>query len=128
MPSIRYEQAPDVEKIMFSTIEKFRDNFPHINQFRVICIRSFGSSARAYARIWSMPKAWQVALGISTFYVLEVISERFDKLSDIEKEKTILHELLHIPRTFSGALLPHIYGKDKMHIEDRVEKIYSSEK
>jgi len=125
MPTVRYEKAPDVDQILNHVMERFHDRLEHINQFRVICLRSHGSSANAYARIWAMPKAWQVALDISTFYVLEVISEKFDKLPETEKEKTILHELLHIPKTFSGALLPHVYGKDRKHIEERVEDYYA---
>ncbi len=125
MTKIRYEKAPDVERMLFSLAERFREDLPHINQFRVLCVRSYGSSARAYARIWSMPQAWQVALDINAFYVLEVLHEHFDKLPEAKKERTLLHELLHIPKTFSGALLPHVYGKDGRHIEERVDKIYN---
>jgi predicted metallopeptidase len=127
LTKVRYEKAPDIDNIVQVVTLKYRDNLPHINQFRVICVRSFGSTARAYARIWSMPSAWQVALDINAFYVLEILSENFDKLSEQEKEKTILHELLHIPKTFSGALLPHIYGKEGKHIEEMVEEIYRTE-
>jgi predicted metallopeptidase len=70
-------------------------------------MRSTGATARAYARIWSFPKIWQVALEISTFYVIEVLSQHFDKLPQDKKEQTLMHELLHIPKTFSGALLDH---------------------
>ncbi|MGC8923595.1 MAG: putative metallopeptidase [Candidatus Micrarchaeia archaeon] len=124
MPSIRYEKAPDVERMLYSVMEKYRDEFPHINEFRVLCVRSYNSSAHAYARIWSMPQAWKTALDIDTFYVLEVLHENFDHLPEHEKEKTLLHELLHIPRTFSGALLPHVYGKGQKHIEEKVRRIF----
>lgn len=70
-------------------------------------MRSYGSKAKAYARIWAFPKIWQKALDIGTFYVIEVLSENFDKLSEDKKEQVLIHELLHIPKTFSGALLDH---------------------
>lgn len=125
MSRIRYEKAPDVDAIVEDVSTRFYDKLEYINSFRVLCVRSYGSQARAYARIWSMPQVWKTALDIDAFYVLEVLHEHFDNLSDTEKEKTVLHELLHIPRTFSGALLPHVYGKDRKHIESRVEQFYS---
>lgn len=49
-------------------------------------------------------------------------ARKFDKLNNREKMKTLIHELMHIPKTFSGALLSH---KGPHHaINDReVEKI-----
>ncbi len=80
---------------------------PYLNQHRIICMRSHSTTARAYARIWNLPDIWQKALDVGTFYVIEVLSEHYDKLSQDEKEKVLIHELLHIPKTFSGALLAH---------------------
>ena len=124
MAKMTYERAPDVDLIVQNVLMKFPDKLTHINGFRIICIRSHNSSVRAYARIWSMPQVWKTALDIDAFYVLEVLSKYFDKQSDDEKEKTILHELLHIPKTFSGALLPHVYGKEGKHIEEKVKEYY----
>lgn len=97
----------------------------HVNQFRIICMRSRGSTANAYARIWNLPKIWQKALGVKTYYIIEVIAEKFDRLAEQEQEKVIIHELLHIPKTFSGALLPHeCFGK---RIDQAaVDRIYQS--
>lgn len=102
---MKVEKAPDVQADIEEIIGVLEPS--HINQFRLICMRSRGATANAYARIWSMPKIWQAALDISTFYVIEVLSENFDHLSAEEKTKTLIHELMHIPKTFSGALLPH---------------------
>lgn len=79
----------------------------HLNQYRIICMRSYNSKAKAYARIWAFPKIWQKALDIGTFYVIEVLAENFDKLNEDKKEQILIHELLHIPKTFSGALIDH---------------------
>ncbi len=81
--------------------------FPHIKPGQVIAFRSEGSKSRAIARIWSLPSIWQIALTIKPHYCIEVISHRFDKLSREQKTKVLIHELLHIPHTFSGALRPH---------------------
>ena len=79
----------------------------YIDPERIHCVRSNGSRSRAIARIYGLPRAWIVALGWNPGYVIEVISEKFDKLSGGEKVKVLIHELLHIPRTFSGGLRPH---------------------
>lgn len=76
----------------------------------ITAVRGYGSTSRAVARIWSLPRVWQLALKIKPQYVIEVIAERFDKMSLEEKNKTLIHELMHIPKTFSGALVPHKKG------------------
>ncbi len=70
-------------------------------------MRGFGSTSRAIARIWSLPRPWQMALKIEPQYIIEVIAARFDKLSEDDKDRTLIHELMHIPKTFSGALVSH---------------------
>jgi len=84
----------------------------HINQFRIICMRSKGAKASAYARIWNLPRIWQKALNVQPYYIIEVLSEHFDALTEPEQDKVLIHELMHIPKTFSGALVPHLcFGK-----------------
>ncbi len=99
------ELAPDVQEKVEDIVQTLEAG--HINQYRLICMRSFGNKARAYARIWNLPDIWQKALDVKAFYVIEVLHEHFDRQSEEEKEKTLIHELLHIPKTFSGALLAH---------------------
>lgn len=79
----------------------------HIKSERIFCVRSNESKARAYARIWGLSRIFQIAAGYQPTYVIEVLSEHFDDLSDEKKMRVLIHELLHIPKTFSGALLPH---------------------
>ena len=94
----------------------------HIRSKRVYCYRTSGSKARAYARIWSFPKIFQKVLDIEPAYVMEIISEKFNRLNADEKKKVIIHELLHIPKNFSGSLLPHSYGHTQ--IEKKVNVLY----
>ncbi|MEK7595886.1 MAG: putative metallopeptidase [Patescibacteria group bacterium] len=90
-------------------------SMPHIKKEAVYCVKSRGATTRAIARIYSFPRVWQLALGISPKYVIEVISERFDKLKPEDKDRVLIHELMHIPKTFSGALVPHkCFGKKRI--------------
>lgn len=102
---MEWELAPDIQKQIIFLINKLSLN--HISSKRVFCFRSSGSKSRAKARIWSLPRIWQKALKAKPGYCLEVISEKYDKLSDGEQKQILIHELLHIPKTFSGSLLPH---------------------
>jgi predicted metallopeptidase len=110
-PKYAYEVAPDVQALLEEIVRLMPDEFGHVDARRVLCYRSRGSVARIYARIWSLPGIWQAALGVEAHYVVEVV-ERFDRASRDERERTILHELMHVPKTFSGALVPHkCFGK-----------------
>lgn len=82
--------------------------------------RSYNSNSNAIARIWGLNKVWQMALSEEPAYILEIISERFDNLSEREKDEVILHELAHIPKNFSGALMAHSHGKGAFH--DKLDK------
>lgn len=99
------QKAPDVKRIVQAVVKRI--SFPYIDQKRIVCMRSFGAKSRARARIWSFPKIWQLALTQPAHYVIEVLSQHFDKLSDDDKTRVIIHELMHIPKNFSGALVPH---------------------
>lgn len=100
-----WKPAPDVKQRL-DHILSFLD-LPHILNNRLVIYRSHGSSGRAIARIWSLPTVWQLALNVKPHYVIEVISEKYDRLSNDEKDRTLIHELMHIPKTFSGALVAH---------------------
>jgi predicted metallopeptidase len=103
---IEYSGAPDVKK-MVNQIAESLDFFHVVPQF-VFCVRSTGSaSTRTVARIHGLGKIWQQTLNLPPSYVIEVISEQFDSLNEEEREKTIIHELLHIPRGFAGGFRPH---------------------
>lgn len=103
---IEYAEAPDVKKLANEIVDCL-DFFHVVPQF-VFCFRSTGStSCRTIARIHGLGKIWQEALNLPPSYVIEVISERYDRLSEEDKERTIIHELLHIPHGFAGGFRPH---------------------
>lgn len=102
---MKWEKAPDIKNTLTHILE--RVDMPHVDLKRIITFRSFGAKTRARARIWSFPKIWQDALELPAHYVIEVLSEKFDHLSDDDKKRVLIHELLHIPKNFSGALRPH---------------------
>ncbi len=121
------EMAPDVEAKVNEIIGVL--SYGHINEFRLICMRSRNATASAYARIWNLPDIWQKALSVGTFYVIEVLSQHFDRLPEEEKEKVLIHELLHIPKTFSGALRPHGgHVKINARTVGQLHKIYRERK
>ncbi len=121
---LEWEKAPDVEHHIKDLLKVL--DFPHIDSKRVFSFRTQGSKSRAYARIWSMPKIFQRALSIEPAYVIEVLSKYFDKLNDDEKKRVLIHELLHIPKNFSGALLPHM-GISR-HIEKQATNLFKEYK
>jgi predicted metallopeptidase len=100
-----WEEAKDINRSLKEILSVL--DFPYIKKSRIFCYRTIGSKSRSYARIWSFPKIFQTALNIRPAYVIEVLSKHYDKLDENEKKKVLIHELLHIPKNFSGALLPH---------------------
>ncbi|HUW24751.1 MAG TPA: putative metallopeptidase [Patescibacteria group bacterium] len=104
--------APDIASELKRIIVGL--DFQHLKPQNIVAFRSFGSKSRAVARIWSLPHIWQLALEKEAHYCVEVISEKFDGLSSSEKEKVLIHELLHIPKNFSGALLPHRHQSQRI--------------
>jgi len=103
---IRYCPAADVKSILEEIAGKL--GFSHVPVDQVLCLRSRGSkSTRTIARIHGLSRVWQRALGVKAHYVVEVISERYDGLTQEQKEKVIIHELLHVPKSFRGGFRHH---------------------
>jgi len=103
---IKYFPASDVKSLTDRLVEAL--DFAHIPKDRVVCLRSVGSRSRGtIARVHSFPRVWQRGLDMKSHYAIEVISEHFDDLSTTEQEKVIIHELLHIPRSFGGGFRHH---------------------
>lgn len=104
---IKYHHAPDIEGRAKFIAEKVgvRHDFS-----RIRFVRSTGSqSKRTLARCHAMSRVLQTALGMKAHYVIEVISEQFDKMSEEQQAKTIIHELLHVPKSMGGGFRHHDY-------------------
>ncbi len=113
----RYERAPDVTQLLVTIIDKLA--LTHIPKNRVYCYRSYGSKTTyVIARIHSLPRIWQQALSEPAYYAIEVLAERYDPLPHSEKEKTLIHELLHIPQTFGGGFRHHKNWVTRRRVEE----------
>ena len=102
---MEWEEAKEVKRDIRKILKVIE--LPHVKHVRIFCYRTQGSKSRAYARIWAFPKIFQQALGIEPAYVIEVLAKYYDKLNEDQKTHVLIHELLHIPKNFSGALIPH---------------------
>ena len=103
---MKYLHSPEWTQKTQELITKLE--MSHIMPDRVVVFKSNGSqSRRTIARIHTMPKIIQLGLQQPAFYAIELISERFDKQSDEEKVKTLIHELMHIPHSFNGGFRMH---------------------
>ncbi|MEM3455098.1 MAG: putative metallopeptidase [Candidatus Micrarchaeia archaeon] len=119
---MRYERAKDLEEKIKDIVEKMNINYVNIE--RIACFRSYGTnSRRVIARCHGLPKVMQLGMNTDAFYVIEVLSERFDRMNEEEKTKVLIHELLHIPKSFGGGFRQHDYVNRRT-----VEKFYSDYK
>ncbi|UCD20960.1 MAG: metallopeptidase [archaeon] len=106
--SIKYHEAEDIKEKVRKIVDVLGMN--HIQLHRIFCIRSKRSSSRnIIARCHALPKILQQVLEIEPAYVIEILSEKFDKMSEEEQIKTLIHEVLHIPKTFGGGFRHHNY-------------------
>lgn len=123
---MQLQPAPDVARRVGFLAHQL--DLGHIKAKHIVCFRSTGASSRARARIWSLPRIWQMALGVEAHYCLEVLAQYFDHLSPDDQERVLIHELLHIPKNFSGALVPHrtAHRRTFRHYHDQVEILYKS--
>lgn len=118
---VEWKNAPDIKKRVLHITKTL--NIDWLRTSKVYCVRSNNSKSRAQARIWGLPKIWQQALDANPAYIIEVLSEKFDDLPQLEQDKVILHEIAHIPKNFSGSLLPHVRKRGKRNFHDRVGRL-----
>ena len=115
---IRYEIAEDILARLYDIVKKI--GMEHVRFSGLYAVRSRGSSARGtIARCHALSKIWQKCLDIKAVYIIEIISEKFDKMSREEQDKTLIHELMHIPKSCGGGFKHH-----NVVCERNVEKMY----
>ena len=115
---IKYETAEDIMARLVDIATAI--NMVHVRFSGVYAFRSRESGSRGtIARCHALSKIWQKALGINAVYIIEVISERFDRMSREEQDKVLIHELMHIPKSFGGGFIHH-----NLVNERNVNKLY----
>jgi predicted metallopeptidase len=118
---VNWVKAPDIKKRVIKLSKTLKLDW--LDNSNLHCFRSYNSRSRAYARIWGLSKVWQQALSTKPAYIIEVISEKFDALNVKRQDEIILHEIAHIPKNYSGSLLPHIRKRGKRNFNDRVRQL-----
>ena len=102
---ITYKKCPKIKTVVMEIIQEV--GFNHIDVSRLEFLVSKNAKARAYARIYGLPRAIQVGHDLQPLYTIEFLCEKVSGLSQEEIAKVLIHELLHIPYTFKGGLRPH---------------------
>ena len=124
---IQYVLAEDIDLRVKEIIRKLK--MSHIDESRVICLRSKGSgSRRIIARCHGLSRIMQVALTQKPHYIIEILSERFDRLSREDQTKVLIHEILHIPHSFGGgfrAHRPYVTRAKVQNLYDKLMKVAS---
>ena len=108
---MKYEEARDLKERLKEIV--YILEMRHINIERVECMRSYGSSTkRTIARCHALGKLMQNAMKTKAFYAIEFL-EIFDRMPKKEQDKVIIHELMHIPKSFGGGFRHHDFVCDR---------------
>lgn len=115
---MEYSPLPETDKEIARIVRVMA--WGHLDPNRIHAVASRGTkSRRILARCHALPKALQTGMAVQAHYVIELVSENYGRLSEAEKTKTLIHELLHIPMTFGGGFRNHDYVR-----ASRVNKLY----
>lgn len=97
---VEYIEAPELKEKAIEIAKLF--NLDHIDFDRVHFYR-YSCKTRTCAKITGFFKTLQLAYPhIRPFYVITFNNYNFLRETEQQQRQTILHELLHIPKTFSG--------------------------
>lgn len=114
---MKYHDAPDLKERMVEIANLI--GMSHIDLNRVECLRSKGSSSRRIiARCHALGKLLQKAMKTEPFYAIEFL-ERFEKMRRADQDRVIIHELMHIPKSFGGGFRHHDYVT-----ADNIDELY----
>ena len=106
---VEYTEAPELKERAIKIAGKL--NLAHIDFDRVHFYR-YTCDTRTCAKITGFFKTLQLAYPhINPFYVITFNDHNFSRESEQEQNQTILHELLHIPKTFSGEFSKIAHSK-----------------
>lgn len=121
---IKYEPAEDVLARLYDIAKKI--GMDHVRFSGVYAVRSRGSGSRGtIARCHALSKIWQKCLNIKAVYIIEVINERFERMSREEQDKVLIHELMHIPKSFGGGFIHHNVVNNQN--VDKLYRMYKSD-
>ena len=124
---IEYHLAEDIDVRVKEILRKLK--MTHIDETRVICLRSKGSgSRRVIARCHGLSRVMQLALNKKPHYVIEVLSERFDQLNKEDQTKVLIHEILHVPHSFGGGFRSHKPFVTRAKVQRMYDKFIKLEK
>lgn len=108
---MKYVYAQDIQARMIEIVKMLKMN--HVDIERIKCFRGVGSKARGViARCHALGKLMQKAMGVEAFYAIEFLA-RFDKMPKEEQDKVIIHELMHVPKSFGGGFRHHDYVDER---------------
>jgi predicted metallopeptidase len=124
---IQYHLAKDIDVRVKEILRKL--NMTHVDETRLICLRSKGSgSRRVIARCHGLSRIMQLALNQKPHYVIEILSERFDRLNKEDQTKVLIHEILHIPHSFGGGFRSHEPFVTRAKVQRMYDQFISVEK
>ena len=102
--------------------------FDHICLERIACVESKGTKTkRVIARIHTLGKVMQLGMQKKPFYVIELISEQFERQNPQNQAKTIIHELMHIPHGFGGGFRHHKPYVNRKIVEKEFKKLQNTD-
>jgi len=126
---MRYEFSPEWTLRAKEIAKSLRMDY--IDLDRIACVKSQGSkSRRTIARIHTIGKVMQLGMQQKPFYTIELITEQFDRpVHTMElKEKTIVHELMHIPEGFKGGFRQHKPFVTQKKVEEMFRELQEARK
>jgi predicted metallopeptidase len=124
MPRLRYYRFDQIRPLLAEVVRIL--GLDYVKPERVFAVISVGSRTSAYARIWGTPRPLIEVGACKPTYVIELVAENIVKLDCKNIINVIVHELLHIPRTFSGGLRGHGDWSKYSNISRLAAKIPSS--